>query len=268
MVLLMNCVRLFLWTCFTAVATSKLLLLIPSDGYYWDGLDAILSNLIGIKTTVEFTCLLYYPNEIYFGVNESAVHKSISSACTIIPYYYVHYCDYIKAVPPYLIEKAGFSHVMVITTRLNLKPNIDIGNVLKIMGKNKLTIATGNANDTKQGYATDLLDNNVAIFTLVGWKCYYDLIDPKLNNKGYGVNSAVYNYCKKRIDNFKIGVLNELKYQLLSAPNISHYIPKYAINMTPLQQRFEWLAVMKERRNETIDEGNPRLYGNNGYGLK
>ena len=261
--------RLFVWFLLLVYCFSNLLLIIPSNGYFLENLDLLVGNINSIKRTIDSTCILFHPNEIYFGVNDSVAHKNITSICTVIPYYYVHYCDYIKAIPPFLVQKAGFSHVMIIESDLSLKPSVNVGRVVKYMDKIKLSIATSHLSvENVQDYVTDILNNRVAIYTAAAWSCYYDLIDPKINNIGYGINKVVFNYCSKRIDNFRIGMLKELSYRDIKIPNVTKYVPKYAINMTPIQQRFEWLAVMKERRNETIDEGNPRLYGNNGYGLK
>ena len=62
--------------------------------------------------------------------------------CTIIPYYYANYGDYVKAVPPLLVSMSGYTHVMILLDDISLHSNFKMDQLLQIMNRNNLTIGS------------------------------------------------------------------------------------------------------------------------------
>ena len=88
------------------------------------------------------------------------------------------------------------------------------------------------------------------MFTLDAWRCWYDLLEPEVNDAGWGYDYSIHNFCKNRIPNFVMGVVHSML-----AKHHSHIgqQPLPHINncrvLDRAQQAEHWLHTTRFRQN-------------------
>ena len=164
------------------------------------------------NNNIEITCFIY----VYDDTTPSTTHESeiyIRDRCRILTFYKGTYKDHIKALPPVLLEYAGFTHIFLCLDDVALDGNFfNITTMLNIMDYNNLQLASPSVQDanigpTKNsftkfnatlgpsppvyGVEVDVIEIHAVVFNLIGWEAFWDLASPKYNSRGVGFERFV-----------------------------------------------------------------------------
>ena len=255
----------------------SVLVVIPGFGYHGHRYTFVLQSLKVLKeqSTVPTTCMLFQYSDIVH-ISQRKQDK-LKEFCTVLPYYYANYADFIKAVPYNLVILSGFTHVLLLLDDITLHDNYNLNKMIHVMNTNNLTVASPAVHFAKYwttkkhifnhdlydvGHISESLEIFAALFTIEGWKCWYDMVEPALNAAGWGYDAYIQSYCSKRIPNFRIGVLDSME----ATHNDRHwkiqssYIPTHSSSLNAGQQQSNWLEVLKNRRNETYELGSTKFF--------
>lgn len=255
----------------------NVLVVVPGFGYHGDRYSYLMQSLKVLKTnsSVPTTCMLF----IYVDSTSASKSKQnkLSEYCTVLPYYYGNYADFIKAVPYNLVILSGFSHVLLLLDDVVLHENYNLNKMIHVMNRNNLTVASPAVHAAKYwttrkhkfdhdlydiGHVTNTLEIFAALFTIEGWKCWYDMMDPTINAAGWGYDEYIQSYCSRTIPGFKIGVLDcmEATHRDKHWKVRRDFVPKHASSLNAGEQKLHWLKVLKDRRNETYELGSTNYF--------
>ena len=57
------------------------------------------------------------------------------------------------------------------------------------------------------GFKAEAIEIFATLFTIEAWHCWYNLLDPIVNDAGWGYDYTIYDFCKKRLPSFEMGVV-------------------------------------------------------------
>lgn len=133
------------------------------------------------------------------------------------------YGDNIKSVLPAMVRMGGFTHVALILDDVTLDQNFDLHRFIGLMQFNHLAMASPtifggsvgqpahpheayrkeatvellehSKNKKIQGKLLDVIEVHALFFNLDGWECFWNLINPRINNRGVGYERFVKSTC-------------------------------------------------------------------------
>jgi len=271
-------------------SSHKVMVIVPGHGWYGNRPKALAESITLLKqSAVPMDCLLYiYHDREPPGLNQT-IKDIIYKSCEVMNYHYANYGDYLKTLPPFLLRAAGYSHVMILLDDIVLHDSFNLQYALQLMTQNNISIAQPAVHGAKFfstkyhsraeygndiyyiGHRVRIVEVFATIFTLGAWGCWYDMINPIINSAGWGYDAVVGDYCRSKpefptfelavfdcmeathIDRFaKAGNLHIPVHGVHKAVPVEEiYIPKYAVNQVPLNQKWEWMKTMVERRNSS-----------------
>eukprot|EP00602_Paraphysomonas_sp_CaronLab_P001445 CAMPEP_0185027618 /NCGR_PEP_ID=MMETSP1103-20130426/12880_1 /TAXON_ID=36769 /ORGANISM="Paraphysomonas bandaiensis, Strain Caron Lab Isolate" /LENGTH=294 /DNA_ID=CAMNT_0027561711 /DNA_START=66 /DNA_END=950 /DNA_ORIENTATION=- len=256
--------------------SDKVLLVIPGIGFHTNRTETVLWNLdILRRSNVSYQC-------IAFAYKIPPLKKTdlrIRSSCHLHYYFNGNYASYMKAIVPSVLNSAGFTHVMVLLDDVELGRHFSLDTLLDAMKRNSLAVATPAVTGAavhsitpyepkpvpkfrqkfrpnyKVGHTVKVMEVFATMFTLQAWKCWWLLLEPKLNSLGWYYDLCIYDYCAAKVEGFRMGVLMGL-----SAIHRAHY-GKLSVNTSlhamqmlghpALQGKF-WIRVMAQRRGTDL----------------
>ena len=210
-----------------ADASHRLLFFVPGASFrHVHAFESILSNL-NILTDghddvhVECVISLYDDTE---RDEDNLVMAEVVARCHTQVHFGGSYADHIKSMLPSMVRLGGFTHVALVLDDVSLHASFDTTRALGIMEFNKMAMVSpiifGGAvgqqakpithylhsdGDTRplktgpiessQGRIVDALEVHALFFTLDGWECFWDVINPKLNGRGTGYERFVLTLC-------------------------------------------------------------------------
>lgn len=270
------------WSASVVEKGYSILLIIPGFGFHNIQRAAMVyKNLQRIHTSnVSYMCIIFNYEQPYARTTELSpeVRRGIHSHCSVQNYYYANYGDYLKSVPPALVHRAKFTHVFIVLDDVELKDTFVLAPFLDIMQRNNLSVATPavvsgykkvarphpDKCPTGVGRTVKVFETYAAMFTTAAWECYYELLDPMVNNVGWSYERYLQSFCSTRIMKFRMGVIDtmethhhaEFRRLTIRLPN---YVRKF--EMVDEQVRF-WRAEITQRfPNITFVSRNDLLAG-------
>ena len=128
---------------------NKVLIVVPGFGYFGARLTYLVHSLeVAKNSSTAVECMVFTYADVHSPVPPEEKHSDAQKRaqllkdCTIIPYYYANYGDYVKAVPPLLVSMSGYSHVMILLDDISLHSNFKMDQLIQIMDRNNLTIGS------------------------------------------------------------------------------------------------------------------------------
>jgi hypothetical protein len=257
---------------------------VPGFNYHPSRATVLRDSLANINASlVDFKCIVFnYEEPIDRSTKtmpSAAEREILSSTCEIINYYYANYASYLKAVPPLLLEMAGFTHVFVLLDDVELKPSFKLNETLDIMTRNRLFVASPAIDGTLMwatkvhdyghkdyavGHRVHIIEIFATIFTLDGWRCWHDFLDPVVNSAGWGYEKGIFRYCQKYYyPDFDMGVLDSMvaKHHKNFGKISRQFVPEGETKMKPRQQLEYWRELSHSRRNVTIQYSWANYFG-------
>ena len=107
-----------------------------------------------------------------------------------------------------------------------------------------------------------ILEIFATVFTLSGWDCWFNMVDPMINVAGWGYDFAIRDFCNKRVPGFKIGIIDamEATHNNRFGKISNSFHPPYSVNVPNAEMQYQnWIQIMKNRRNETVTEGTGKI---------
>lgn len=198
---------------------NKVLVIVPGFGWYGNRGDALTHSLLHLKrSTVPVDCMIYIYLD-YEPPNVNQTQKEIlHKICEVIQYHYGNYGDYLKTLPPFLLRKAGYSHVMILLDDVKLHSNYNLDYALQLMVRNNLTIVQPAVHGAKFfttryhsraeykndeyyiGHTVEMAETFATVFTLNAWECWFNMINPLINSAGWGYDAMVHRYCRPFVE--------------------------------------------------------------------
>ena len=200
----------------------------------------ILDDTSSHNNNIEITCFIYvYDDTIPSKTHESEIY--IRNRCRILTFYKGTYKDHIKALPPVLLEYAGFTHVFLCLDDVALDSHsFNITTMLNIMDYNDLQLASPSVQDanigpTKNSYTkfnasigpsppiygveVDVIEIHAVVYNQIGWEAFWDLASPKYNSRGVGferfVKSWGQRYVAVKNEILPVEKINDYKIQVV-----------------------------------------------------
>ena len=200
-----------------------------------------------------------------------SIGKIVGNTCQITEFYHGDFTEYAKLLTPSLVQRAGYTHVMIIHSSTKFS-SYHLKNVLDIMRRNNLSVAipfhqitgaphdaTTTATPTSVGSVTEILELYSPIFTISAWQCFWDMINPGLNPSGAGYDIYFYHFCSSRMrsqgdgsNQLKIGKLNGMRIGTLPQP-IQKSFQRTRLN--PVEQLQNWIDYLRNDRGGVIMKG-------------
>lgn len=208
----------------------KLLLVFPGVGFQLNRTKIILENIDIIKkSSVEIKCVMFY-----YSMPSNDVRNIIESLCSMEEYVHGNFGEYVKSLSPSIVNFGGFTHVMLLLDDVELGSKFEFITMFDAMFRNDLSVVSPAILGAHQGAVTprssfskkyhhglrykvghfvDVIEIFATIFTLKAWKCFWDLVDPKINSSGWGYDLYLSDYCKNKfnIQNFSLGVIDSVE---------------------------------------------------------
>jgi hypothetical protein len=264
---------------------EKVLILVPGLGSNESRANIVLNNMNLIsRSQVDFECLIF----VYSNV-PSNVFEQLKYNCSIDSYQNGNYADYIKAVSPSLVKLSKFTHVMVLLDDVELEDSFQLIGMLEIMQRHNLSVASPcirgaalgatSSMDSparrsfhmkpvyKVGHYSQVIEVFSTIFTVEGWHCFWSLVDPTLNQAGWGYDLYLYHYCRDyhNMSNFTMGVIHSMTARHHKGLGRLEVSPHSCRNMNgcihPSAQRDRWIEISKQLYNLTLIEGDRNKRG-------
>lgn len=186
----------------------KLLVFFPGVGFDEGRSELILQNLKFIEASrskdLEISCLL----SMYRKPSPSVLHH-VQDICSVTYYPSGNYVAYLKTLEPRIIQFGGYTHVMVLLDDAELvQSSFNFKTILEIMDTNQLMVTSPRvqgahcptmhrnqkfdvhspalAQAHAVGHESEVVEIFATIFTLTGWGCWHDMMDPENNPYGWG----------------------------------------------------------------------------------
>jgi hypothetical protein len=184
--------------------SHKLLIFFPGVGFDEGRSDLILQNLKFIEQSrsndLEISCLL----SMYRKPPASVLHR-VKDICRVTYYPTGNYVAYLKTLEPQIIKFGGFTHVMILLDDVELvQSSFNFKRLLQIMDSERLMVASPRVEgahcptmhrntkfdiqslDNAVGHESEVVEIFASVFTMDGWGCWHDMMDPENNPYGWG----------------------------------------------------------------------------------
>lgn len=252
---------------------TNVLVVVPGFGYGIPRTEMLVKSLehLFYDKTVDKDCMIFVYNDLPVVEENKVGDAKLRDLCAFVPFNYANYGDFVKAVPPFLVQKGGYTHVMILLDDVDLEPSFVLHEFLAIMERNKLSIAspamhgaqhwTTKAHDYDHkdyaiGHQTHTIEVFATVFTMEGYNCFYSMVEPMVNSVGWAYDVAMYAFCHTRIPNFAIGVVDKMRGRHMSwgKINTKPFKPQveYAVNSLPGTQKDNWSAIMLKKYNVSV----------------
>ena len=197
--------KLLFWALIaSANTTHKLLVFFPGVGFDEGRTELILHNIKFIEKSksrdLEISCLM----AVYKHPPDSILHH-INNVCSVTYYPSGNYVAYLKTLEPNLVKFGGFTHVMILLDDIELvQSSFSFKKMLHIMDSKQLMVASPRVEgahcptmhrnqkfnvrslDHAVGHESEVVEIFATVFTLEGWGCWHDMMDPENNPYGWG----------------------------------------------------------------------------------
>jgi hypothetical protein len=247
---------------------SRILLVIPGVGFQEERTRIIFNNLkiLQLSQGSQFSCLLFA-----YHIPPPYMRKEVELYCDIQLYMYVNFAHYLKAVVPSLVATSGYTHVMILLDDIQLPYTFRLSDMMSIMTRNNLSVIsptiigatypattctfckprlrtekgkTSKLSDMRVGHKVEVIEIFATLFTLSAWRCWWDLLQPRLNSIGWAYDKHMYRYCKQRDSEFSMGMVTSIM-AVHGTGRLSYTHSTGARPADPYAEVKRWLNVTK-----------------------
>jgi hypothetical protein len=207
-------------------ASYRLLFFVPGASFkHVHSFESILSNLNVLTNghdEVQVECVISLYDDTEWD-KDNLVMAEVVARCHTQVYFGGNYADHIKSMLPSMVRLGGFTHVALVLDDVSLHASFDTTRLIGIMEFNQVSMVSpiifggsvghqakpiGNyfsdadttplkteSVESSQGRIVDVLEVHALFFTLDGWECFWDIINPKVNGRGTGYERFVLSMC-------------------------------------------------------------------------
>jgi hypothetical protein len=215
---------------------TKILVLVPGIGCTdVSRLELVGENLNTLSAArVPWDCSVgaFVERRDFLGVADNGqlrrALESVERKCFVSFQPGAHYADFMKTLHPRLVERARYSHVLVLLDDVLLKPSFNLDAAVAVSAKHRIGVLSPvvenalhfpvglqSAQERKSlvsslggkdvGVYTDFIEMFVALLSTEAWECWWGMVDSNHLSKGWVYDEQLFHRCSREFASSRLG---------------------------------------------------------------